>query len=70
MFSKQNERFAVLMYQFAAAQQASTVKMPAFTLRFQTEERILRVNKSDFTGENSFNGDILEIEENHESNKD
>ena len=32
------------MYQFAAAQQTSTVKLPAFVLRFQAEERVLRVN--------------------------
>ena len=31
------------MYQLAAAQQTSTVKLQAFSLRFQTEERILRV---------------------------
>ena len=39
-------------------------------LRFQTEERVLRVNKSEITGENAFNGDLFEIEDNHESSKD
>ena len=31
---------------------------------------VLRVNKSDITGENAFNGDPFEIEYNHESSKD
>ena len=59
------------MYQFAAAQETSTVKSPAFfCLSFQTKERVLRVNKSEITGENTFIGDIFEIEGNHESSKD
>ena len=58
------------MYQFAAAQQTSTVKLPAFFLRFQTKERILRVNESEITGENAFNRDLFETEDNHESIKD
>ena len=33
------------MYQFAAEQQTSTAKLPAFFQRFQTEERVLRVNE-------------------------
>ena len=53
------------MYQFAAEQQTITVKLTAFFLRFQTEERVLRVNKRETTGENAFNQDILEIEDNH-----
>ena len=52
-------------------QQRSTVKLPTFFfLRFQTKERILRVNKNEITGENAFNGDLLEIEDNHEYIKD
>ena len=52
-------------------QQTSTVKLPAFFLRFQIEERILRVNKSKITAENTFNGDHhFEIEGNHGSSKD
>ena len=47
-------------------QQTITVKLPAFFLRFQTEECIRRVNKSGITGENAFNGDLLETEDNHE----
>ena len=39
-------------------------------LRFQTEEQVLRVNKSEITGENAFNGDLFETENNHESSKD
>ena len=46
------------------------MKLPALFLKFQTEERVLRVNKSEIPGENSFNGDLLEIEDNHESSKD
>ena len=41
-----------------------------FFLRFQTEERILRINKSEITGENAFSGDLREIENNHEYSKD
>ena len=62
--------FGVLMYQFAAVQQTITVKLSAFFSRFQTEERVVNVNKSEITGENAFNGDLLEIEDNHESSKD
>ena len=46
------------------------MKLPAFFLRSQTKERVLRVNKSEITGENAFNGDLFEIEDNHESSKD
>ena len=28
-------------------------------LRFQTEELVVRVNKSEITGENAFNGDLF-----------
>ena len=58
------------MYYFATAQQqTSIVKLPAFFCRFQTEERVLRVNKCKITGGNTFNGDHFEIEVNHESSK-
>ena len=57
------------MYYFSSAQQTSTVKLPAFFLEFPTEEHVLRVNKSQITGENTFNGDLFEIEDNHESSK-
>ena len=51
------------------------MKLPAFfffffPLRFLTKERFLTVNKSEITGENAFNGNRLEIEDNHESSKD
>ena len=39
-------------------------------LRFQTEERVLRVNKSKITDENTFSGDHFEIEGNQGSIKD
>ena len=38
--------------------------------KFQSEEHVLRVNKSKITGENTFNGDHFEIQGNHESSKD
>ena len=55
------------MYYFAAVQQPSTVKLPAFIQRFQTEERVLGVNKTKSSGKNAFNGDHLGTEGNHES---
>ena len=70
MLCQQNEIFGVYVYQFAAAQQSNALKLPAFFLGFQTEERLLRVNKSKITGENTFNGDHFDIEGNHESSKD
>ena len=39
-------------------------------LKFQTEERVLRVNKSEITGESAFNGALFETEGDHESSKD
>ena len=53
------------MYWFAAVQQSSTVKWPVFFYRFQTEELTCEI-----TGENAFNGDLFEIEDNHEQIKD
>ena len=38
-------------------------------MRFQTEERVPRVNESKINGENTFNGDHFEIESNHGSRK-
>ena len=46
------------------------MKLQAFCFRFQIEERILRVNKSEITGQNAFHGDLFEIEDNYESSKD
>ena len=51
-------------------QQTSTVELPAFFFSFQTEERVLRVNKSEITGGNTFNGDLFEFKDNHELSKD
>ena len=51
-------------------QQTSTVKLLAFCLRFQTEERILSVNKSEINGENAFYGDLFETVDKHEARKD
>ena len=41
-----------------------------FFLSFQTEVHVLRVNKSEITGANVFNGSHFEIEHNHDSSKD
>ena len=58
------------MYYYAAVQQTSTVKLPAFFFRLQTEERVVRINKSKITGKNTFNGDQCLIEGNRGSIKD
>ena len=51
-------------------QQTNRVKLLAFFFSFQTEEQVLRVNKSEIVGKNAFHGDLFEIEDNHESSKD
>ena len=51
-------------------QQTSTKKLQGFCLRFQTEELLLRVKKSEITGENAFHRDLFGIKGNHESSKD
>ena len=51
-------------------QQTNRVKLLAFSFSFQTEEQVLRVNKSEIVGKNAFHGDLFEIEDNHESSKD
>ena len=53
---------------YCTANQCSEIT--SFFFIFQTEEWVLRVNKSEITGENTFNGDHFEIEGNHESIKD
>ena len=58
------------MYQFYAVHQIITVKLPEFSLSFQTFKNVLRVNKSEITSENAFNGDLFNTEDNHESSKD
>ena len=50
--------------------QTSIVEITAFYLIYETEEHVLRVNKSEITGENSFNGDHFEIETKYYWNKD
>ena len=45
------------------------IEITGFFLRFQTKERILRVNKSKITGENKFIGDQFGVEGNHGSSK-
>ena len=69
IFSKQNQIYGVLFYQFPALQQTSTVKFLGTFLTFQTKERVLRVNKSNITCGNTFNGNFSEIEDNHEQSK-
>ena len=46
------------------------MKLPAIFLRFQTKERFLRVNRSNITGEDTFNGDYVRTESNQGSSKD
>ena len=57
------------MYWFAAAQQTSIVELLAFFLSFQSEERLVMVNRSEITGKDAFNGDLFETECNHGSGK-
>ena len=58
------------MYLFAAAKQSNTLKLLVFLGIFQTKERVLRVNKSNIPGENTFNGYYFDIIGNHELSKD
>ena len=46
------------------------MKLPTFFQRFQSKERLLRVNKSKITSENTFNEDHFETEGTSESNND
>ena len=62
--------FGVFMYQFAAAQQTNKAKLPAFFQRFQTEELVLRFNKTKSTGESALNGDYFGSKSNLESSND
>ena len=61
--------FGVLMYYFLAVQQRSTVKLPSAFSRFQSEEHVLTINKSEITSENGSIGDFSETEDNHRSYK-
>ena len=45
-------------------------EITCISLRFETEECVVRVNKSEIIGENAFNGNLFEIEDKHESIKD
>ena len=58
------------MYWFAAAQQTSTVKLPAFFLRFQRDEYVPRITKSKITSENTINGYHFDVNFNNESSKE
>ena len=58
------------MYYFAAVEQTSLLKFAAFFLRFQTEECLLWVKKSEMTCENGFSGYLFELKDNHKSSKD
>ena len=46
------------------------MNLPTFCLRFETKEPVLRVDKSEITGENAFHGDLLDTEDNNEASKD
>ena len=43
-------------------QQNSTAKLPAIFLKFQNEEHVPKVDKSNITGEDTFNRNYFEIE--------
>ena len=55
---------------FLVLKPSSTVKLRPFFWKFQTEERVLRLNKSKITSENTFNRYDFDIEGNYESYKD
>ena len=46
------------------------MRLPAFFFRFQTEERVLRVNETKIACEKTFNGNYFVAEGNHESSED
>ena len=46
-------------------QQISTVRLLALCLRFQPQDHVPRVNKSELNGENTFHGDLFETEDNY-----
>ena len=50
--------------------QTSIVEITAFYLIYEIQEDVLRVNKSEIIGKNSFNGDYFEIETKYYWNKD
>ena len=70
IISQQSHSFGVYLYQFAAVKQTSTLNLAAFLLKFEMEESVLRVNKSQIFVENAFNLDRFEIKGSHGSNKD
>ena len=45
-------------------------RLPAFFERFQTEERVLRINKTKSSDENALNGNHFGTQGNHESSND
>ena len=57
------------MDSFAAAKQISTAELPPFSLTFEIDEGVLRVNKSKITSENTVNGNPIGNEGNRESSK-
>ena len=48
------------IHHFVAEQETSRAKFSSFLQRFENKERILRVNKTNSTGENVCNGDYFE----------
>ena len=51
-------------------EETSTVNLATTFLRFQSKKTILRLNKTEITDENTINGDLFEIEDNHEESKE
>ena len=58
------------MYQFSACATKQYIEITVIIWSFQTEEQVLKLNKSKITGENTFHRDNFEIEGNQESSKD
>ena len=58
------------MYQFVAAQQTSTTKLPAFFQKFKKTMRALSVNETKFTSRNTFIDNLFPLEGEKESRND
>ena len=58
------------VYEFPAAQQTSTAKLPAFFRKILKTVRALRVNETKFTSRNAFIFNVFALEKEKESKKD
>ena len=64
--------FGVLINLFDCGQQASMVNKAVFffLFRFEIQEHLLNVNKSEIIGKDPFNENLFEIKNNNEPSKD